>query len=137
METRKAHSVPYNELCHHLWDSLAPSLHTLLCNAVGPGQFCALTSECLAMSISSCNMSVHHTSSLVGMLHARSLPVNICPAIVESHAPYLPIFMVLHILHTPSPTGCGFLLVQHTSHTKIKTHSLLQSLPWFWHTIHL
>jgi len=27
--------------------------------------------------------------------------------------------------------------VQHTSHTKIKTHFILQSLPWFWKTIRL
>jgi hypothetical protein len=31
--------------------------------------------------------------------------VNICPATVESHAPHLPVFMVLHILYIPSPTG--------------------------------
>ena len=43
MDTRKAHTVPYNELCHHLWDSLAPSVHTLLCNPVGPRQFCECT----------------------------------------------------------------------------------------------
>jgi len=49
MDTRKAHTVPYNELCHQLWDSLAPSLHTLLCNPAGPRQFCALPSECLAL----------------------------------------------------------------------------------------
>jgi len=49
MDTRKAHAVPYNELCYRLWDSLAPSVHTLLCNPVGPGQFCALPSECLAL----------------------------------------------------------------------------------------
>jgi len=49
MDTRKAHTVPYNELCHHLWNSLAPSVHTLLCNPVGPRQFCALPSECLAL----------------------------------------------------------------------------------------
>jgi len=45
MDTRKAHTVPYNELCHHLWDSLAPSVHKHLCNPVGPGQFCALPNE--------------------------------------------------------------------------------------------
>ena len=49
VDTRKVHTVPYNELCHHLWDSLAPSLHTFLCNPVGPGQFCALSSEFLAL----------------------------------------------------------------------------------------
>jgi hypothetical protein len=27
--------------------------------------------------------------------------------------------------------------VQCTSHTIIKTHFILQSLPWFWQTIHL
>ena len=49
MDTRKAYTVPYNEVCHHLWDSLTPSVHTLLCNSVGPGQICALPSECLAL----------------------------------------------------------------------------------------
>jgi len=48
-DTRKVHTFPYNELYHHLWDSLAPSMHTLLCNPVSPGQFCALPSECLAL----------------------------------------------------------------------------------------
>ena len=54
MDTRKAHTVPYNELCHHLWDSLAPSVHTLLCNPVGPRQFCECTqwmSSSLATSV--------------------------------------------------------------------------------------
>jgi len=63
--------------------------------------------------------------------------VPTCPATVDSHAPYLPVCMVLHIHHTMSPTGSGFLLVQHTSHTKIKTHFILQSLSWFQQTIHL
>ena len=49
MDTRKAHTVPYNKLCHHLWDFLAPSVHRLLCNTVGPAQFCALPSECLSL----------------------------------------------------------------------------------------
>ena len=49
MDTRKAHTLPYNELCYHLWDSLAPSVHKLLCNPFGPRQFCALPSECLAL----------------------------------------------------------------------------------------
>ena len=49
INTRKAHTVPHNEFCHHLWDSLAPSLHKFLCNPVGPGQFCSLPSECLAL----------------------------------------------------------------------------------------
>ncbi len=104
MNTRKAHTVPYNELRHHLWDSLAPSVHTLLCNPVGPRQFCALPFWCLALL--QCqwrNMSVGHTSSVVDMLG-----VQVCPATVEGHALYLPVFMILHILQTPSPTGNGF-----------------------------
>ena len=61
MDTRKAHTVPYNAL-YHLWDSLAPSVHTLLCNPVGAGQFCALPSECLALwQCQQLNVSVHHT----------------------------------------------------------------------------
>ena len=72
MDTRKAHTVPYNELCHQLWDSLAPSLHTLLCNPAGPRQFCALPSECLALwQRQQLNMSVCHTSSVVDMLGAQ------------------------------------------------------------------
>ena len=49
----------------------------------------------------------------------------------------MPVFMVLHIIHTPSPPGSGVSLVLHTSHTKIKTHFILQSLPFFRRTIHL
>ena len=132
----KTHTVSCNELCHHLWDSLAPSVHTFLCNPVGPGQFCALPSECLAVwQHQQLNLSVCHASSVADMLCA---PVTFqhLPATVESHAPYLPVFMVLHILHTSSPTGSGFSLVQHTSHTKIKTHFILQNLPWFQQAIH-
>ena len=62
---------PYNELCHHLWDSLAPSVHTLLCNLVGSGQFCALPSESLALwQHQQLNMSVHHASSVLPLLKA-------------------------------------------------------------------
>jgi len=68
----KVHTVPYNELCHHLWDALAPSVHTLLCNPVGPGQFCALPSECPALwQHQQLNMSVHHASTVVDMLGAK------------------------------------------------------------------
>jgi len=66
MDTRKAHPVPYNELCHHLWDSLAPSVHTILCNSVGPRQFCALPSECLALwQRQQLNVSICTASSVV------------------------------------------------------------------------
>jgi len=74
METRTAHTVPYNELCHHLWDSFAPSVHTLLCNPVGTGQFCALPSECLALSQrQQLNVSVRHATSVVDMPGAQRL----------------------------------------------------------------
>jgi len=72
MDTRNAHKVPYNELCHHLWDSLAPSVHTLLYNPVGPGKFCAVPSECLALwQHQQLNVSVCHTSSALDMLCAQ------------------------------------------------------------------
>ena len=72
MDARKAHTVPCNELCHHLWDSLAPSVHKLLCNPVGPGQFCALPSECLALwQHKQLNVSVRHASFVVDMLGAQ------------------------------------------------------------------
>ena len=40
-------------------------------------------------------------------------------ATVESHALYLPVFMVLHIIHTPSPTGATHITHknQNTLHT--------------------
>jgi len=71
------------------------------------------------------------------MLNAQVTTCQHLPATVESHTPYLPIFVALHILHTPSPTGSGSSLVQHTSYTKIKTHFILQSLPHFQQTIQL
>ena len=65
-------TVPYNEICHHVSDSLSPSTHTLLCNPVGSRQFCALPSECLALwQRQQLNMSVCHTSSVVDMLGAQ------------------------------------------------------------------
>ena len=76
MDTRKAHTVPYNELCHHRWDSLVPSVHTLLCNPVSTGKFCALPSECLALwQRQQLNVSVCHAPSVVDMLGA---PVTTC-----------------------------------------------------------
>ena len=87
------------------------SVHTLLCNTVCPSQFCALSVECLALwQHHQLNMSVHHKAFVVDMLGAQ---VNICPASVESHAPYQPVSIVLHIFRTPSLTGSGFSLVQH------------------------
>jgi len=69
--TRKAYTVPYNELCHHLLDSLAPSVYTLLYNPVGPRQFCALPNECLALWQSQqLDVSVCHASA-VDMLGAH------------------------------------------------------------------
>jgi len=58
-------------------------------------------------------MCVCHASSVVDMLGDQ---VNNCPATDESHAPYLPVFMVLHILHIPSPTGAT-----HITHKNKKT----------------
>jgi hypothetical protein len=138
MDTRKAHTVPYNELCYHLWYSLAPSVHILLCHPVGPGQFCALPSEYLPLSQrQQLNVSVRHASSVVDTLGAQ---VTTCQHL-SSHCwkpcTYLPVVMVLHILHTPTPTGSGFSLVQHISHTKLKTHFIFQIVAWFWQTIHL
>jgi len=87
MDTRKAHTVPYNEFCHHLWDSLAPSVHTLLCNPVGPGQFCALPSERPALwQRQQLNMSVHHTSSVVDI---RGAQVTTCQHV-------LPLLKAMH-----------------------------------------
>jgi hypothetical protein len=61
-------------------------------------------------------MSVCHASSVVDMLGAQ---VNICPATVESHVPYLPVFMVLHILHTPSLTGATY--ITHKNQNTLRT----------------
>ena len=84
MDTRKAHTVPYNSVS-------APS-------------------ECLALwQRQQLNMSVRHASSVVDMLGAN----------VERHALYLPVFIVLHIIHTPSPTGATHITHknQNTLHT--------------------
>jgi len=72
MDIRKAHTVPYNELCHHLWDSLTPSVFTLLCNPVGHRQFCAFPIECLALwQRQQLNVSVRNASFVVDMLGAQ------------------------------------------------------------------
>ena len=81
MDTRQAHTVPYIELSHHLWDSLAPSVHTQPCNPVGPRKFCALPSECPALwQRQQPNMSVRHASSVVDVLCAQ---VIICQHVVS------------------------------------------------------
>jgi hypothetical protein len=101
-------TVPYSELCHHLWDSLAPSVHTLLYTTAGPRQFCALPSECLALlQCQHLNLFVCQTSPVVDMLSAQVTTRQHLPATVESHALYMPVF----VLHTPSPTGSGSSLV--------------------------
>ena len=117
IDTRKAHTIPHNELCYHLWDSLAPSVYKLLCNPTGHGQFCALPSECLALwQRQQLNMSVRYASSVVDMLDAQHLSCHCWKPCTVSAS-----FMVLHILRTPSPTGSGFSLVQHTSHKNQNT----------------
>ena len=130
--TRKAYTVPYNELCHHLLDSLAPSVYTLLYNPVGPRQFCALPNECLALWQSQqLDVSVCHASA-VDMLgaHVTTCQHLSCYCWKPCTIP-MPVFMVLHILHTPAPTGAT-----HITHKNQNTlHS--SSLPWFRKTIRL
>ena len=84
-----------------MWNSLAPTMHTLLCNPAGPGQFCALPSQCLALwQCQQLNMSVCHASSVVNMLGAQ-----VCPATVESVSAC---FHGIEHTPTPSPTGSVF-----------------------------
>ena len=103
--------------------SLAPSVHKILCNPIGPGQFCALPSECLALWHQQMNVSVHHTSYVVDMLGAQVTTSQHLSCHCWRPCTVSACFMVLHILHTPSPTGSGFSLVQHTSHTQKSKHN--------------
>ena len=65
---------PYSPIQWALSSSVAPSVHPPLCNPAGPTQFCALPSECLALSRhQQLNMSVHHATSVVDMLGAQHL----------------------------------------------------------------
>jgi hypothetical protein len=106
--------------------------HTPLCNPVGPWQFCALPSECLALwQHQQLNMSVRHASSVVDMLGAQ---VTICQHL-SCHC-WKPC-TVSACFHGVPHTGSGYSLVQ-THHTqKLKHTSILQRLPWFRKTIHL
>jgi len=101
MDTRKAHTIPYSELCHHLQDSLAPSMHKLLCNPVGPGQFCALPSQRLALWHQQLNVS---TPCIACSGHAwcpgQYLSTSVL-SLLKAMPSYLPVCIVLHILHTP------------------------------------
>ena len=122
MDTRKAHTVSYNELFHHLWDTLVPSVHTLLCNPVGPRQFCALPHESPTLwQHQQLNVSVRHTSSVVDMLGAQ---VTTCQHLSCHCWKPCTVSACFHgITHTPytSPTGSAFSLVQHTSHKNQNT----------------
>jgi len=61
-----------------MWDFLASSVHTLLCNPVCPGQFCALPSECLALwQRQQLNVFVLHASSVVDYAWCPGQPVNL------------------------------------------------------------
>ena len=147
MDTRMAPTLPQNELCHHLWDSLAPSVHTLLCTTVGPRQFCALPSECLAvLRCQQLNVFVRQTSSVVDMLSAQ---VTICqhlPATVESHALYLPVFVALHILTHLHQLAVDFHWCnthhtqksKHTSYFKVchgSSRSSIFNLTYLWYPL--
>jgi len=132
-DTRKAHTVPYNELYHHLWDSLAHSVHTLLCNPVGPGQFCALPSKCLALSRQQLDVSVYHASYVVDVPGAQHLACHCwkpCTVSACFHG-------ITHTPYTFTNWQWIFTSATHITHTKIKTHFILQRLSWFWQTTHL
>ena len=88
MDIIKAHTVPYNEICHHLWDSLAPSVHTLLCNPVGPGQFCALTqwmSSSLATSAAEHVCMPHIICSRHAWCPGHYLSTSVLPLLKAMH----------------------------------------------------
>ena len=131
-------TVPFNELCYHLWDSLAPSVHTLLFNPVGHRQFCALPSECLApWQHQQLNVSVRQVSSVVDMLGAQV--TNWQHLSCHCWKPCTISACFHGITHTPYTLinwQCIFTGTT-TSHTKNKTHFILRSLPWFQNTIHI
>jgi len=128
---------PYSPIqsAYHLCDSSAPTVYTLFCNPVGPGQFFALPSECLALwQRQQLNVSVCHASPVVDMLHAQ---VTTCQHV-------LPLLKAMHHICLFSWYYTYSILLHqlavdfhwcNTHHTKIKTHFILQSLPWFWKTI--
>ena len=123
MDTRKTHTGPYSELCHHLWDSLAPSVHTLLSNPVAPQQFCALPSECQALwQRQQLNVSVCHTSSAVDMLGVQ---VTTCQH--QSCHCWKPctVSACFHgITHTPDTfTNWQWIVTGATHHTQKSKHT--------------
>jgi len=113
-------------------------VHTLLCNPVGPRQFCDLPSECPALwQRKQLNMSVRHASSIVDMLCAQ---VTICQHVVS-------LLIAMHQIclfawYYTSSIHLHQLAVDfnwcNTHHTQKSKHtSYFQSLPWFRQTNHL
>ena len=139
MDIIKAHTVPYNEICHHLWDSLAPSVHTLLCNPVGPGQFCALPSESLALwQCQQLNRFVLHSSSVVhhAWCPGHYLSRSVLPLLKAMHRICLFSWYYTYFIHLHQLAVDFHWCNTHNTH-KSKPHFILQSLPWFLQTIHL
>jgi len=132
MDTRQAHTMSFVIIFGIFW-------YTLLCNPAGPGQFCALPSECLALwQCQQLNVSVHHASSVVDMPCAQ---VTTCQHLSCHCWKPCTISACFHgITHNPyTVTKWQWILTgaTHITHTKIKTHFTLQSLPWFQENNHL
>jgi hypothetical protein len=132
IDTRKAHKVPYNELCHRLWDSLAPSLHTLLCNPVGPGQFCALPSECSALW--PCQQLNVCTPRIICSGHAWCQHVLLL--FIAMHHICLFSWYYTYSIHLHQLAVDFYWCNTHHAQ-KSKPDLYFQSLPWFWQTMHL
>ncbi len=113
LNTRKAHTVNFVIICGILWHPVCTHfsvIQLILDNSVHyPVNVCSLQCQQL-------NMSVHHTSSVVDMLGAQ-----VCPATLQSHVLYLPVFVVLHILQTPSQLTVDFNWC-NTHHTQKSKH---------------
>ena len=99
------------------------TVHILICNPAGPRHFCALPSECLALwQCQQLNVSVCHASSVVSMFGAQVTTCQCLSCYCWKPCTISPVFMVLYILHTPSPNGSGFHWC-NTHHTQKSKHT--------------
>jgi hypothetical protein len=113
---------PYNELCHHLWDSLAPTCTHFSVIQLVPGNSSSLAKSAAERVCSPCIICSGHAWCPGDYLSTSALPL-----LKAMHHFYA-------YFHGITYTPYIFTNWCNTQHTKIKTHFILQSLPWFWKT---
>lgn len=143
MDARKSRTMSFIMICGILWHPVCthfsviqPSLTIL----------CTLRNKCLALwqhqhpnvsVLSSKGTCTPHIICGEHAWHPGHYPsTSVLSLLKAMQHTYTSFRGIAHTTHTFT-NWQWFSLVPHPSHTKIKTHFIRQSSPWFWYTIHL